>query len=85
MWCWLSQFLENPEASAPKPVPQTNTESTTVQPAKTEVNEGDIIPGQRLESIRKIPQQTRLLYGGIAIGVLALGLVLARLFHRKTG
>ena len=81
----IKKFMENPEASAPKPVPQTNIESATVQPAKTEVNEGDIIPGQRLESIRKIPQQTRRLYGGIAIGVLALGLVLARLFRRNAG
>jgi hypothetical protein len=82
---WLSQFLENPEASTPKPVPQTNTESAIVQPAKTEANEGDIVPGQKLESIRKIPQQARRLYGGIAIGVVALGLVLARLLRRKTG
>jgi hypothetical protein len=68
----IKKFLENPEASAPKPVPQTNTESATVEPAKTESNEGDIIPGQRFESIRKIPQQTRRLYGGIAIGVLGI-------------
>jgi hypothetical protein len=79
----IKKFLENPEASAPKPVPQTNTESATVDPAKTEVNEGDIIPGQRLESIRKIPQQTRRLYGGIAIGVLVLVFILVRLARRK--
>jgi hypothetical protein len=36
-----------------------------------------------LESIRKIPRQTRLLYGGIAIGVLALMLLSVRLFRRK--
>ena len=79
----IKKFLENPEAFAPKPVQQTNTESATVEPAKAEVNEGDILPGQRLESIRKIPQQTRLLYGGIAIGALVLVLVLVRLFRRK--
>jgi hypothetical protein len=79
----IKKFLENPEAFAPKPVQQTNTASAAVEPAKTEVNEGDILPGQRWESIRKIPQQTRLLYGGIAIGVLALVLVLVRLFRRK--
>jgi hypothetical protein len=79
----IKKFLENPEAFAPKPVQQTNTESATVQAAKTEPNVGDILPGQRLESIRKIPQQTRLLYGGISIGVLVLVLVLVRLFRRK--
>ena len=79
----IKKFLENPEAFAPKPVQQTNTESATVEPAKTEGDQGDIIPGQRLESIRKIPQQTRRLYGGIAIGVLVLVLVVVRLFRRK--
>ena len=79
----IKKFLENPEAFAPKPVQQTNTESATVEPAKAETNEGDIIPGQRLESIRKIPQETRRLYGGIAIGVLVLVLVLVRVFRRK--
>jgi hypothetical protein len=79
----IKKFLENPPASAPKPVPQTNTESATVEPATAETNQGDIIPGQRLESIRKIPRQTRLLYGGIAIGVLVLVLVSVRLFRRK--
>jgi hypothetical protein len=38
-----------------------------------------------LESIRKIPQQTRLLYGGIAIGVLTIVLVSVRLFRRNAG
>ena len=79
----IKKFLEHPEAFAPKPIPQTNTESAAVEPAKAEVNEGDIIPGQRLESIRKIPQHTRRLYGGVAIGVLVLVFVLLRLFRRK--
>jgi len=79
----IKKFLANPEAFAPKPIQPTNLESATVEPAKTEVNEGDIIPGQRLESIRKIPKQTRVLYGGIAIGVLALVLVWLRLCRRK--
>jgi len=62
----IKKFLENPEAFAPKAVQQTNTESATVEPAKAETNEGDILPGQRLESIRRIPQQTRLLHSGLA-------------------
>ena len=79
----IKKFLENPEAFAPKPAQHTNTESATVEPAKTETNDGDIIPGQRFESIRKIPQQTRRLYGGIAIGVLVLVFILVRLARRK--
>ena len=79
----IKKFLESPKALAPAPVAQTNTERATVEPAKTEVTEGDIIPGQRLESIRKIPQETRLFYGGIAIGGLVLVLVLLRLFRGK--
>jgi hypothetical protein len=81
----IKKFLESPKALAPKPVPQTNTESATAEPTKTETSEGDIIPGQRFESIRKIPQQTRLLYGGIAIGVLVLLVVSLRLFRRNAG
>ena len=37
---------------------------------------GEIIPGQSFETIRKIPKETRALYGGIAIGALVLILVL---------
>jgi hypothetical protein len=81
----IKKFLDSPKASAPTPVAQTNTESATVEPAKTETNEGDIIPGQRLESIRKIPRETRLLYGGIAIGVLVIVLVSVRLFRGNAG
>jgi hypothetical protein len=85
----IKKFLENPPPVAPKPVEQTNTETTAetaaVQPAKTEADPGDIIPGQRLEGIRNIPQQTRLLYGGIAVGALILLVLALRLFRRKTG
>ena len=79
----IKKFLESPSALAPTPVPQTNTESATVEPTKTEVAEGDIIPGQQFERIRKIPRETRLLYGGIAIGVLVLLVVSLRLFRRN--
>jgi hypothetical protein len=81
----IKKFLESPRALAPQPVAQTNTQSATVEPAKSETNEGDIIPGQQFESIRKIPKETRLLYGGIAIGVLVLLVVLLRVFRRKAG
>jgi len=41
-------------------------------------------PGQAFGSIRKIPQQTRRLYGGIAIGVLVLLVVVGRLTRRRS-
>ena len=81
----IKKFLESPRALAPQPVAQTKTQSATVEPAKTETSEGDIIPGQQFESIRKILRETRRLYGGIAIGVLALLVVALRVLRRKAG
>ncbi len=40
---------------------------------------GEIVPGQSFEAIRKIPKETRVLYGGIAIGVLVLLLIVFRM------
>ena len=56
---------------------------TETQPAKTEPETGAIIPDQRFEAIRKIPQQDRILYGGIAIGSLLLIVILLRLFRKR--
>ncbi len=81
----IKTFLERPKALAPASVAQTNSESAIVEPAKAETNEGDVIPGQQFESIRKIPKPTRLLYGGTAIGVLVLLAVLLRVFRRSPG
>ncbi len=43
----------------------------------------DIAPGQALASIRSIPQKMRIFYGGIAIGVLIVLVVAARLIGKK--
>jgi hypothetical protein len=87
----IKQFLANPEAFAPKPVEQTNSAGTgdagsaTAQPAKADGDPAEIIPGQPLEGIRKIPQSARLLYGGIAIGALALVVAALRLLRNRAG
>ena len=51
----------------------TETETQTV-----------VLPGQPLAEIRSIPRQTRLLYGGIAIGALVVLVVVLRLFRKKS-
>jgi hypothetical protein len=81
----IKKFLEKPEASLPKPAEQTNAEPPAMAPAKATNDQDEIIPGQPLESIRKIPRQTRLLYGGTAMGLLILLVVLLRMFRNKAG
>ena len=63
--------LENPAVA--ESASSSNVESNA-EPA--------VAPSQALAGIRSIPQQTRLLYGGIAIGVLVV-LVVALRFARK--
>src|SRR6185312_13200587 len=40
----------------------------------------DVMPGQSLAAIRSVPREKRILYGGIAIGVLMVLVVVSRLF-----
>lgn len=42
-------------------------------------------PKQSFESIRRIPRQTRILYGSIGIGALIILVVIIRLFRKKPG
>jgi hypothetical protein len=59
-----------------------------VQAAQSNNVEGDTepapAPDQPLASIRSIPRQTRLLYGGIAVGALILLMVVLRLVRKKS-
>lgn len=54
-------------------------ETEAAQPAKAE---GEVIFGQPLEKLRSIPKETRMLYGGIGIGVLVALLIVLRLVKR---
>ncbi len=56
-----------------------------VQPATAETETEQVVPGQSFEAIRRIPKQTRILYGGIAIGVLIILLVGLRFLRKQTG
>lgn len=47
-------------------------------------NQPDDAPRQAFDGIRHIPRQTRLLYGGIAIGVLIFLVLISRVFRNKT-
>ncbi len=49
----------------------------------TNTTEGEVIPGQSFEAIRKIPKEKRLLYGGVAIGALLVVMILLRLARKK--
>ena len=51
----IKKFLESPKALAPAPVPQTNTESATVEPAKAETNEGASFPASGSRAFAKSP------------------------------
>lgn len=42
-----------------------------------------VVPGQSFEAIRKIPKETRVLYGGIAIGGLVALMIVMRLFKKR--
>lgn len=54
-----------------------------VDKESTNTTEGEIIPGQSFEAIRKIPKETRMLYGGIGIGALVLLVVVIRLVRKR--
>jgi hypothetical protein len=60
----------------PLPVAQT-------QPAKTDAESGEVIPGQQFEALRKIPKKDRILYGSIGIGSLLLIVLALRLLRRR--
>jgi hypothetical protein len=55
----------------------------TVQSQKAESESESVEPGQPLAGIRSIPQKTRVLYGGIAIGVLLLAALVSRQVRKK--
>jgi hypothetical protein len=67
------QRLQNPPGSETA-APDTDAQSDT----------NDIVPGQSFEVVRRIPQQTRILYGGIGIGTLIVVVVALRLIKRKS-
>ena len=56
-----------------------------VEKPSTNVGDGEIIPGQSFEAIRKIPMEKRALYAGIAVGALLLLVIVLRLFRGRSG
>jgi hypothetical protein len=65
----------------PPPVAKTAA-SADIQDAQSNTN--DIEPGQSFVAIRRIPQQTRILYGSIAIGTLVVLAVAMRFLKKKS-
>jgi hypothetical protein len=65
----------------PAPVAETAAAADTQD---TQGNTNDIEPGQSFVAIRRIPQQTRILYGSIAIGALIVGVVAMRFLKKKS-
>lgn len=63
---------------------ETPVATETAASDETESNTNDIAPGQAFAGIRRIPQQTRILYGGIAVGALIVLAVVSRLFRKKS-
>jgi hypothetical protein len=63
---------------------ETRQEQVEAKAAKAadEGEAGSVIPGQSFEKIRSIPKESRMLYGGIGIGVLVVLMVALRLFRR---
>jgi hypothetical protein len=55
----------------------------TVQSSDAESEAGSAESGQPLAGIRSLSQKTRMLYGGIAIGVLILAVLASRIFRSK--
>lgn len=62
---------------------QAKSSPETAQAATTNETE-EVIPGQPLESIRKIPIQTRMRYAAIAVGALLLLVIVLRLVKKKS-
>ncbi|MDB6022400.1 MAG: hypothetical protein JWQ04_2257 [Pedosphaera sp.] len=70
---------------------ETEIEQLATQPAegaqaaKSQGETEEIVPGQSFEAIRKIPLQTRKLYGGIGIGALLVIVIALRVFRKRSG
>lgn len=56
----------------------------SAQAANPDATTEEVIPGQSFEGIRKIPKQTRVLYGSVAIGALLLLVIVLRLLRKKS-
>lgn len=63
---------------------QTLSTMESVKSSQAEDESESVAPGQPLTAIRSISQKTRGLYGGIAIGVLILLVLVSRLFRKKS-
>ena len=62
---------------------QSPPATATAKAALDDTN--DIAPGQAFVAIRNIPREKRILYGGIAIGVLIVLVVGLRLVRKSSG
>jgi len=61
---------------------QASSKAETVLTTKADTDTEVVVPGQAFESFRKIPQQTRVFYGCIAIGGLIVGMVIVRMVKK---
>lgn len=59
--------------------------SSEAQSANAAGETEQVVPGQSFAAIRKIPKETRVLYGGIAIGGLVVLMIVMRLFKKRAG
>jgi hypothetical protein len=74
--------LQNP---LPQNPPAAETAADDSQGDTNDTGDTDgIAPGQSFVALRSIPQQTRILYGSIAIGALVLAVIVFRLFKKKS-
>jgi len=69
----IAQLQNPPAAETAAADTQSDTDDTN-----------DITSGQSFAAIRRIPQQTRILYGSIAIGALIVVVLALRLFKKKS-
>lgn len=68
-----------------QPHPRVAEITATADDAQdTQSDTNNIEPGQSFVAIRRIPQQTRILYGSIAIGTLVVVVVALRLLKKKS-
>lgn len=56
---------------------------TTAQADTTNSETEQVVPGQSFETIRSIPRRTRAIYGGIAIGLLLVMVIILRMIRAR--
>jgi hypothetical protein len=74
--------LQNPLPPSSPAAETAAAADTQAQDDADDTNDNDSVPA--FAAIRRIPQQTRILYGSIAIGALILVVVASRLFRKKS-